>query len=234
LYYEKEYKFKYLNSNDPCSHNINNCGLDKAQEHGFTCLEPFKEQSETYSSKELFNFFDRRLPDRTRPDFEMLVQEYNLDKDCTPMELLEATGGRLAIDTFELVSPFVMQQSGDFEIEFYVAGWRYYNGEEVIEQLYPGLKLELKLELDNKYDSSAIQVYGPNQTLLGYVPVYYTRYLDEAVKNNKCEAYVDNIGPKDNPQLRLKVKINGTVPLLAEVVKTINMRVKKQKELEAV
>lgn len=229
LWYDRLYKFRYLFSNESCAKTVNNCGVDIAEKAGFTYLEPFKDLSGVYSSEGLFHIFARRLPDRTRPDFKTLVKEYDLDFDCTQLELLEATGGRLATDTLEFATPFVLQKTGDFDIEFYVAGWRYYDGEKVIDQLFPGSKVDLQLEPDNPYDPFAIQIYGPERTLLGYVPVYYTRYLDETVNNNTYEAFVKKIGPADDPQLRLRVNVKGKVALLAEVDRRINLRAANKK-----
>lgn len=61
---------------------------------------------------------------------------------------------------------------------------------------------------------------------MGYVPVYYSRYLDEAVDNNNYKAYVERVGASDNPQLRVLISVRGVVSSLANVVKQINQRIK--------
>ena len=54
-------------------------------------------------------------------------------------------------------------------LKCYIAGYAYYEGERVINQLKPGLKLELKREPENQYDSKAIAVYF-QQHKLGFIP----------------------------------------------------------------
>lgn len=223
LWYDGKYRFQYFESIS--SNNISNCGVDLAERLGFKRLEPFQDVY-VYSNDVLFQIFNKRLPDRTRIDFSAIVKEYNLTPDCTPMELLEATGGRLAIDTLEFVTPFSCQESGEFEIDFFIAGWRHYNGESVFTKLRQKTKLKLVLEPENKYDPFAIKILGPEDVMLGYVPVYYSRYLDEAVINNEYEAYIERLGPIDNPQIRVLVRIKGVVSSLANVVKQIDQRIK--------
>lgn len=223
LWFNSKYYFQYVKNSRQTS--ITNYGMDLAEKYGFRKLEPFQD-FRVFSNNTLFNVFNRRLPDRTRADFNSLVKEYKLESDCTPLELLEATGGRLATDTFEFVNPFTCEESGEFEIDFFIAGWRHYDGETVFNQLTNGTMLKLVLEPTNKFDPFAIKVLGPGDVMLGYVPVYYSRYLDEAVKNNAYQAYIKRFGPIDNSQIRVQVRIQGVVSSLANVMKQINERIK--------
>ena len=61
---------------------------------------------------------------------------------------------------------------------------------------------------------------------MGYVPVYYSRYLDEAVAKNDYHAQVARTGAADNPELRVLVKVDGVVSSLANVMKQIDERIK--------
>jgi hypothetical protein len=223
LWYDFKYYFQYFQVKD--QNGINNFGLDLAEEFGFRKLEPFQDLH-VYSNRTLFQVFNRRLPDRTRPDFDILVKEYRLNPDCTPLELLEATGGRLATDTLEFVTPFTFEESGKFDIDFYIAGWRYYNGESIFDELKNGTPLKLSLDPTNQYDPFAIKVLGPGDVMLGYVPVYYSRYLDEVVKNNNYQAHVERTGALNNPQIRVLINVQGVVSSLANVVKQIDQRIK--------
>ncbi|MFD1039401.1 hypothetical protein ACFQ3N_13500 [Virgibacillus byunsanensis] len=87
--------------------------------------------------------FECWLSDRRRPDFDDLLQELGLPKDYTEMDLLQATGGRLATDSYEFVNPIYVNDN-HFELDFYIAGWRYYDGEEIFNNLKPGDKVEFK------------------------------------------------------------------------------------------
>jgi len=223
LWFDSQYYFQYVRSDSQTS--LTNYGMDLARKFGFRKLEPFQD-SRVFANDTLFHVFSRRLPDRTRADFESLVKEYKLEPECTPLELLEATGGRLATDTMEFVTPFTCEESGEFEIDFFVAGWRHYDGEMVFNELKRGTRLELELEPTNQYDPFAIKVLGPGGIMLGYVPVYYSRYLDEAVANHNYHAQVERTGAADNPELRVLVKVDGVVSSLANVMKQIDERIK--------
>ncbi|MDO4778743.1 MAG: HIRAN domain-containing protein [Tissierellia bacterium] len=54
-------------------------------------------------------------------------------------------------------------------IDFYVRGFRYYDGLEVINQMKIGDSLELVHENDNPYDSHAVAIYYDNHKI-GYIP----------------------------------------------------------------
>lgn len=230
LWFEADkYYFRYVKSDEEEAKYIENYGLDKAEEHGFVRLVPFSEANKTYEADVLFYTFARRLPNRKRPDFESLVAEFGLQPDCTPLELLKATGGRLGTDDLEFIHPVVFEdKTGEFVMEFYIAGWRYYDGEKVIHLMEEGMSVELALEPDNKYDPFAVRVIGPENTMLGYVPVYYSRYLDEVVSKKDYSAWISKIGPKENPQLRLQVRVKGRAPILAALVLQLEEREKRR------
>jgi len=225
LWFENEYKFRYITSSEDCAQGINHCGVDRAEKLGFTRLVPFPEM-QVYSNTKLFYIFERRLPNRKRPDFAKLADELGLGKNCTSLELLQATGGRLATDTMEFVTPFIFSRDGAFDIDFNVAGWRHYQGEQAMVELSAGALIQLVLEPDNKYDPYAIQVRSLSDIMLGYVPVYYSRYLDEVVRSGEYEARVLRIGPPEDAQIRLTVKVKGWAPYLAQVVEELGRRKK--------
>ncbi|MCL2546160.1 MAG: HIRAN domain-containing protein [Oscillospiraceae bacterium] len=54
-------------------------------------------------------------------------------------------------------------------LDFHIAGFTYYDGLDVIEQLTLGTSVSLKSEPDNPYDPEAIVVML-GETKLGYVP----------------------------------------------------------------
>ena len=54
-------------------------------------------------------------------------------------------------------------------LKCYIAGYAYYQGERVINQLKPDLKLDLKREPENPYDNKAIAIYFENHKL-GFIP----------------------------------------------------------------
>ena len=54
-------------------------------------------------------------------------------------------------------------------LKCYIAGYAYYQGEKLIDQLKPDLKLDLKREPENPYDNKAIAIYFKNHKL-GFIP----------------------------------------------------------------
>lgn len=53
--------------------------------------------------------------------------------------------------------------------DFYIAGFKYYDGLSVINNLQLGEKVDLVLEDDNPHDINAVAIYF-NNVKLGYVP----------------------------------------------------------------
>ena len=54
-------------------------------------------------------------------------------------------------------------------MECFLAGFRYYEGEAVFPEMGRGMRLDLRPEPDNAYDSSAVAVYFRDRKI-GYVP----------------------------------------------------------------
>lgn len=59
----------------------------------------------------MFAPFYRQVPDKRRPDFESILQDLGLPRDYTVMDLLRATGGRLATDSYEFVHPLYVNNN---------------------------------------------------------------------------------------------------------------------------
>ncbi len=95
-------------------------GLEEALKEGYTPHLAFPDLQGKYSSDHLFSAFSRRIPDRRRPDYEKIVKQYGLTPDHTELDLLRATGGRLATDTYEFVQP-VYKMDNQFFLDFYIA-----------------------------------------------------------------------------------------------------------------
>lgn len=180
-----------------------------AVEFGYKPHLAFPDPFKRYTSDELFGAFARRLPDKRRPDYEKIVKDLGLPPDATDMDLLKATGGRLATDSYEFVNPIFVQ--GDvFNLEFYVAGWRYYDGDKAAKELKEGSEVVLKPEKGNKYDPFAIRVYSRNGFWLGYVPVFYSEFMRDVISRGiQYRAFITDFTPNFKPQLRTKVNIDG-------------------------
>lgn len=55
--------------------------------------------------------------------------------------------------------------------DFYIAGFQYYEGEEIIEMLNSGDELIFKRQKENEYDEKAIEVFSKDNKKLGYMPM---------------------------------------------------------------
>jgi len=71
------------------------------------------------------------------------------------MDLLRATGERMATDPYEFVSP-IYKYKDHFDFDFYIAGWRYYEGESVLQNLKINEEVRFELDMKNPKDSKAV------------------------------------------------------------------------------
>jgi hypothetical protein len=195
------YNFEYIN-------NEGDNNLTKALERGFELLPAFPEITKEYKSPKLFITFSNRLPDRNRKDVITLLQRKGLSLNCSDIEFLKLTGGRLPTDTLEFVQE-IEQVEKDFIIQFYIAGARYYLLEKIEPQLNPGTQLKLRTEPTNEYDSHAIEVMTLNDEKLGYVPVFYSRYLDREVEQGLCLAKVISFNNEADFNEKLEIEVSG-------------------------
>lgn len=185
--------------------------LAEAMDNGYRPHLAFPDTKKTYTSRTLFGPFARRLPDSRRPDHFSILQELGLSLDSTKMDVLRATGGVLATDSYEFVSP-ILVENNLFDLEFFVAGWRHYNGEQMIDQLNLDDSIEFSLDPDNKYDDKAVVVMSVNGEKLGYIPAFYSGWMFEIIKKEcKYHAKVDAVHPRAVPHRKVSISIVGEV-----------------------
>lgn len=184
--------------------------LFEAMENGYKPHLSFRNVEKTYVSDRLFGPFARRLPDKRRPDFKDILKDYGLPLDYTEMDLLRATGGRLATDPYEFVAP-VSVWDDYFHFDFFIAGWRYYEGDTVENQLQVGSKVFFEFEPSNKEDNRAVIVLSDSKGhKLGYIPAFYSRFMFDVIRNNDIyEAKIEKINPYAKPQLKVNISIVG-------------------------
>lgn len=188
--------------------------LKAAVQVGFVLPDAFPDPEGEWHSDRLFPVFARRLPRGERAEG---LKEAGVPFD-DPIEFLRLTGGRLVNDTLEFLEPIEPgERAGEYSVRFPVAGWRYYEGEAVIDELRPGAKVWLELEPDNPFDPSAIRVLSSSRVHVGYVPAIYSWYLDDAVSRGDYRATVDRLGPKEDPQQRVMVHFQSRVRSLPNV-----------------
>ncbi|THE13996.1 DNA-binding protein [Bacillus timonensis] len=184
--------------------------LFEAMESGYKPHLSFRNVEKTYVSDRLFGPFARRLPDKRRPDFNEILKDYGLPRDYTEMDLLRATGGRLATDPYEFVAPISVLDD-HFNFDFFIAGWRYYDGDTIENQLQVGSKVNFELEPSNKEDNKAVIVLSDSKGhKLGYIPAFYSGFMFDVIRNNDIyEAKIEKVNPYAKPQLKVNISIVG-------------------------
>ncbi|MGO4870816.1 MAG: HIRAN domain-containing protein [Roseiarcus sp.] len=170
--------------------------LEHAMEKGFQLFPAFPDKLVVYKSTKLFAMFSQRLPNKNRPDYEEIRKNLNIINTEDSLEMLAVTHGKSACDTIEFADPIKYKQNGEckFELSFEVAGWKYYDGPMYRQKFFNELKISNKIELEveqsNEFDPHAIIVKSASGYKLGYVPAFYSRYIDVAVLNGKYKALV--------------------------------------------
>lgn len=188
-------------------------GLKEALENGYHPHIAFQSLDKTYVSNRLFTPFLRRLPNTNRPDYNAFLRKNGLTIKSTTMEILQTTGGRLATDNYEFVKPIQFDNDKQtFSMEFFVRGWRYYEGQKMMEQRDWSLnptELSFKIDSHNLKDNCAVSIFIEN-TMVGYVPAFYSAFFKDIIENRQYFVVSDFILDKNNiPQLRLFFKIQG-------------------------
>lgn len=96
-------------------------------------------------------------------------------------------------------------------IDCHIAGFTYYDGLDVIEELKLGTPVTLKSEPENPYDHEAVAIYF-GKTKLGYVPQAKNGFVSNLLyfgHNDILEAKINSHNPEANPenQFRIVIKI---------------------------
>ncbi len=196
--------------------------LAEAMDNGYRPHLAFPNTNKTYTSRTLFGPFARRLPDPRRPDYPSVLRELGLSSECSEMDILRATGGILATDSYEFVSP-ILVENNYFDLDFFVAGWRYYNGDQVIDQLQVGDSVEFSLEPENDHDHKAVVVMSVNGEKLGFIPAFYSGWMFEIIEK-KCnyQAKVWAIHPQAVPHRKVSISIAGEVNQFVDIQEVLN------------
>lgn len=184
--------------------------LLEAMENGYRPHLAFRDIYKVYKSDRLFDAFARRLPDKQRPDFNDILQSFGLSNDFTEMDLLRATGGRLATDPYEFVAP-IYRDNDYFDFDFYVAGWRYYEGENALQELNHGDEVAFELDGMNRKDKKAVVIMTTQSGYkLGYVPSFYSGFMFDVIKNKETyKAKIEGVHFNAKPQQKVNISVVG-------------------------
>ncbi len=93
--------------------------------------------------------------------------------------------------------------------DFHIAGFVYYDGVEVFNELKIGTELTLIVEPQNKYDIFAVAIYYQNHKL-GYIPRSHNKYISKFLNlghKDIFEVKINRISPEENPENQIGVVI---------------------------
>lgn len=198
---DSSYEFRYDNTHK-------RRGLDDALKNGYRVFPVFPDTKEKYNSAKMFSVFSRRLPDRRRADYQELFQELGITDDSSDFDLLSATGGSLNSDAYEFVKPIEFS-SNKFFLDFYLRGWRHYNGEDEILTFKDQISLEL--DCGNKYDNCAVAILKNDEKRIGYVPAFFSEFI-KAVIEKGLNYEIEILFNADAPShYKVEISMNGIV-----------------------
>lgn len=196
--------------------------LAEAMENGYRPHLAFPDTNRVYTSNKLFGPFSRRLPDPRRPDYQTVLRELGLPKINSEMDVLQATGGILATDPYEFVTPIIVENQC-FDLDFFVAGWRYYDGDSVIDNLTTGDVVEFLLNPENKEDNKAVIVLSEDGEKLGYIPAFYSGWMFEIIEQKySYQAKIIAIHPQAVSHRKVNISIVGEINQSFDINKVLN------------
>lgn len=200
--HEDIYEFQY-------NYSSTHRGLEDAIKAGFTGIHEFGITSEVLFSKELFYFFNKRLPNPRRLDYGVLLKRFGLDETSSKLEFLKRTKGKLATDNYELYAPINVEDN-NFVLETYIEGWQYYDGNDVLPRLELNESLRLVREPDNRFDKFAVVIGTAEGYKLGYISAVYSNFIANVIDEGMhYEVKISNKYPDAIEQMQIWIEIKG-------------------------
>ncbi len=92
---------------------------------------------------------------------------------------------------------------------FYIAGFSYYNGSFVFDDLKIGTKIKISWDKNNKYDDNAVGLFYKNKKI-GYIPKEDNHEIATLLKagyDNIFETIVQQLSPDQHPEAQVKIAV---------------------------
>jgi hypothetical protein len=161
-------------------------GCDEATEHGFEPFIAFPDRYVVYHCDTLPPFFQNRVMQSTRPDYNEYVTSLGLDPKLTePFTLLAANDGRRATDQVEVFPELQVDSEGRVHGRFLARGVRHIEGaEEHIEKLSEGDRLFCMCDVQNQVNPNAIALRTAQHAVVGYAPDYLADELTRLLEHD--------------------------------------------------
>ena len=93
--------------------------------------------------------------------------------------------------------------------DFHIAGFTYYEGVDVFNELKIGAELQLVAEPENNHDNYAVAVYYQNHKL-GYIPRDKNKYISKFLNFGHTELFdvkINRMSPEEHPEHQIGVVI---------------------------
>lgn len=153
-HYDGHYEFVYTSA------QVGQRKLGDAIKSGYMIHPAFLDIDKVYRSKTLFPAFDQRIPSSDRSDFYSILTDLGLNENASKMDILQATRGRLASDTYSFEQPLRLDKNRKLHSSFFIHGMRHQNlSEEWVTWIKESSSLKLVQELTNEYDPNAVAIY---------------------------------------------------------------------------
>ena len=189
--------------------------LGDALKHGYMIHPAFPDIDKTYRSNTLFPAFDQRIPSPDRADFETILDDLDLEKNASKMEILRETRGRIAGDPYSFEQPLRWEQDGKLHSNFFIHGMRYQElPHEWSSWVTEKSLLKLIQEPTNPNDSNAVGIYTMDDLMLGYVPNFYSQAIASLITHGASPVVqVTHLNEKSHSHWWVKVSFECEVPL---------------------
>lgn len=187
-----------------------NKGLDEAVKHGYQLHPSFEDITKEYFSKKVFSTFDRRIPNFKRKDYQDIYKELGLTSESSVFDILTLTGGILKTDSYEFVKPIEFDTDNNYEINFYLRGWRHHN--DFNSTLFSSDNLSLEIDENNSYDENAVCVLKNAGKRIGYIPSFYSEFIKKEVLEKKLDYHLHfDYNEKLPSHYKVRLTVSGKV-----------------------
>ncbi|MBF0098027.1 MAG: hypothetical protein HQM04_16260 [Magnetococcales bacterium] len=186
--------------------------FELARSAGFSGHPAFPLEQDQYASG-ILDTFMRRIPPKKRRDYNQFLQFWRLDPNTpiSPLALLGYVGAQLPGDGFSLVHPFDTAEP-PFEFLEEVAGFRHLDGfRDILRQLDPGQKIQLRPDPGNPHDPLAIRIELMDNRHVGFVNKLQAPNLRHWLETPGIHGVIDRInGTEERPLVYVFLEVGGT------------------------
>ncbi len=115
-----------------------------------------------------------------------------------------------ATDSFRRVIINRDYSSSKCTVDYFVAGYKYYDGKDIIDFLVRNEPVNFVHEVFNAYDTFAIAIYTRDYVKLGYVPKVIApliaREIEKRGEDKPLRAYIKEINSRHSDYTKLEIR----------------------------